>query len=139
MIIVDAHIHLVPAWYGFRGGVRAVTAEGYGKVRIQGEGIERCMPPSFITCAVFPDVVLEYMNWVGVDKAVLMQAPVYGVHNEYVAEVLTKYPSKFRGFGLMDPRDKKAPDKISYLASTLRFCGVKFEVPDVPCWLDDRK
>lgn len=139
LIIVDAHMHLIPAWYGFRNGVRAVVGEEYGRVRIQGKGVERWMPPSFTTSAVFPKMVLEYMNWIGIDKAVLMQAPVYGAHNEYVAQVLTKYPDKFRGFALMDPRDKKAPDKIDYLANTLKFCGVKFEVPDVPFWLDGRE
>jgi len=135
-MIIDSHMHVIPAWYGYRNGVRAVVGTGYGKVRIEREGTERWMPPSFTTCTVSPELALEYMNWVGVDKAVLMQAPVYGVHNEYVAEVLEKYPDKFKGFGLIDPRDKKALDKIKYLTDALKFCGVKFEVPDVPFWLD---
>jgi len=97
------------------------------------------MPPSFTTSTVSPEMVLEYMNSVQIDKAVLMQAPVYGVHNEYVAEVLAKYPDKFRGFALIDPRSKEAPGKIDYLAHTLKFCGVKFEVPDVPFWLDGKE
>ena len=138
MVTEDAHLHLVPAWYGSRNGVRAVTAEGYGKVRIESKGVERCMPPSFTTCTVLAELALEYMNWIGVDRAVVMQAPVYGVHNEYVAEVLRRYPDTFKGFGLVDPRDQKAADSISHLANTLGFCGVKFEVPDVPFWLDDR-
>jgi len=138
-MIIDVHMHVIPVWSGFRHGVTPVKGEGYGKIRIEGKGIERVMPPSFVNMNTPPEMVLEYMKWVGVDKAVLMQAPVYGVHNEYISEILGKYKDRFVGFGLLDPRDKKAPDKVTHLIKNLGFRGIKFEIPDIPIWLDDEK
>lgn len=88
-MIIDSPMHVIPAWYGYRNGVRAVVGTGYGKVRIEGESAERWMPPSFTTCTVSPELVLEYMNWIRVDKAVLMQAPVYGVHQDFAKVLLS--------------------------------------------------
>lgn len=138
-MIIDSHIHLFPVWCGARRGVTPVKGERFGKIRIEGEGIERVMPPSFINVGTSPEMVLEYMEWAGIDKAVLMQAPVYGVHNEYISDVLVKYKDKFVGFGLLDPRDEKAPDRASYLIKNLGFRGIKFEIPDIPIYLDDER
>jgi len=138
-MIVDAHMHVIPVWCGTQHGITPVKGEKYGKIRIEGKGVERVMPPSFINMSTSPEMVLEYMQWTGVDKAVLMQAPVYGVHNEYMSEVLVKHKDKFVGFGLLDPRDEKTPDKVNYLIKNLGFRGIKFEVPDVPIWLDNEK
>lgn len=138
--IIDCHMHVIPVWCGARNGIIPIKGERYGKVRFEGKGIERIMPPSFTNMTVWPEMVLEYMEWTGVDKAVLLQAPLYGVHNEYVSEVLTNHKDKFiAGFGLLDPRDEDASEKVSHLIKNMGFRGIKFEVPDVPFWLNDEE
>ena len=143
-MLVDAHTHVVPAYSGQRGGMR-IHAAGYGKLfrSERGDwrpgakrGVYRAMPPSFESCTVSPALLLEYLDWAGIDRAVLMQAPMYGEINEYVASVVEQYPDKFVGMALVDPRSPSALDELRFVAG-LGLKGVKIEVPDTPFWIDD--
>ena len=54
------------------------------------------------------------MDWLGVDKAFLVQGPMYGFHNRYVAGAVHRWPSRFLGFAIVDPTDgAKAADEMS--------------------------
>jgi len=140
--IVDIHMHCIPFFCGFKNGEWIMRSGKYGKVRLKKGVEERWMPPSFVNSNTDPEMLIEYMDWVGVDKAVLLQAPCYGDHNEYIAEVLEKYPDKFiAGFAVIDPREdiEKIIARVEYTIGELNFKGVKFEPPDTPFWLDDSK
>jgi len=95
MAIVDGHAHV---WMDASSFPKepddlALRAEGYGKFRRQKtaeakfaekghtvrDEIARLMPPSFVSCTAEPEVLIEYMSWVGVDKAVLLPSPGYCV------------------------------------------------------------
>ena len=146
--IIDAHMHVIPAFYGERNGT-LVHACGYGKVRYSERGNwrpgakrgeRRVMPPSFIHTTTSPAVVLEYMAMAGVDGAVLMQSIMYGQHNEYLADLVKKYPDKFiAAFAFVDPRKgEDAIDELDFIKD-LDLVGVKIEPPDMPFWLDDEQ
>jgi hypothetical protein len=137
-MIVDAHMHIFDRISGFRNRQRPVTGGNYGKVTVDGIA-ERWMPPSFRDSAVTIEVAVEYMDWIGVSRAVLLQAPVYGEKNDYVVENIAKFPDRFLGFGLVDPDDPKASEGVKQIKQDLGLSGVKFEVPDTPFWLDDPK
>ena len=147
--IIDAHIHVIPAFCGERNGT-PVHACGYGKVRYSERGNwrtgakrgeRRVMPPSFIHTTTLPEVVLEYMEWAGVDGAVLMQSIMYGNHNEYLSDLVKKYPDKFIGaFAFIDPRrGESAIEDLDWIKNDLNLIGVKIEPPDMPFWLDDEQ
>lgn len=144
-MIVDVHMHVIPAMYGVRNTMIIHTVP-YGKAfrSRRGKwrtgwprGYYRLMPPSFESSTVSPELVLEYMDWGGVDKAVLMQSTMYGQFNEYLAHVVKKYPDKFVALASIDPRTgNEALDELEFVAD-LGLVGVKLEPPDIPFYIDD--
>ena len=84
-MIVDAHLHIYPRFEGFceHGELKSLP---YGTV-LYGTGRKvRLQPPGFVDTNFPLEVALEYLDWMGIDKAVLLQAPMYGFWNEYVVE-----------------------------------------------------
>jgi len=140
MKIIDSHFHIWQTLCGLREGKYITKAEKYGKVRKIGQHIERWLPPSFENTVVSPEIALEYMEMVGVDKAVLLQAPCYGNNNEYLSEVVKKYPDKFVAIALIDPREKDlGTNMLEKAIYEQNLCGVKFEIPDYPFHPDEQK
>jgi predicted TIM-barrel fold metal-dependent hydrolase len=147
--VIDAHMHVIPAFFGERNGT-TLHGCGYGKVRysVRGDwrpgakrGERRVMPPSFVETTATPAVAMEYMDWVGVESAVLMQSLMYGDHNEYAADLIRQHPTRFiAGFAVVDPRDGEAAlEKLDWVIKDLGLLGAKLEPPDMPFWLDDPK
>lgn len=146
MEIIDAHVHVLPFLAGKRNQMLN-TGEFYGKVRrgVQGEwrpggkrGLIQFAPPSFHPTAVSPEMMIAYMDWAGVNRAVLMQAPMYGNHNEFTAAVASTFGTRFpASVGLADPREgKKGLEDLQFIHN-LGHAAVKLEIPDQPFWLDD--
>ena len=103
-MIVNSHVHIFRRLDGFTGAgrVRPLT---YGMVQI-GEGRPfRLLPPALERTNFPAEILLEYMAAAGVDRAVLMQGPLYGDMNDYYAEVLLRWPDRFLGVALVDPMD----------------------------------
>lgn len=137
MPVIDCHTHIWKNLSGIRRGHLQVVPCKYGKV-IVGEEKKRIFPPSFTKVKCPGTLMLEYMDWVGIDRAVLLPAPFYGDQNQYISYWVRRYPKKFVGFALIDPRRVPgAIDKLRYTVRTLGLKGVKFEVPDTPFLLDD--
>jgi predicted TIM-barrel fold metal-dependent hydrolase len=61
------------------------------------------MPPSFERTDSPPELALAHMDWMGVDRAFLVQGPMYGFHNRYVAGAVSRWPDRFLGFAIVDP------------------------------------
>jgi len=141
MKIVDCHLHVFPWIHGIRQGKLETKGERFGYVRLVGDGankIDRYLPPSFYHTSSEPEVALEYMRDAGVGKAVLLQAPCYGNHNEFLSEVVKRYPDRFTAFALVDPRSPKdAVDRLKTAVKELGLKGVKFEIPDTPFYPDE--
>jgi len=126
-MIIDGHIHTFTAARGVRLGEELITSERYGKVRRQGRGLERWMPPSFENSNFPVEMLVEYLDWAGVEKGILLQSTVYGDHNEYYSEIIKRYPGRFAGFALVDPRGgERSLDRLEYVVKKLGL------IPDIP-------
>lgn len=85
-MIIDAHTHIFPQVQGLTaaGPTRGL---GYGRVAMGSEHIQ-LMPPLCETTLHTPEMLLAHMDWAGVHKAVLLQAPFYGECNQYVSDAV---------------------------------------------------
>lgn len=126
MKIIDTHIHL----YDFRKGSPGASDMrplGYGRVcqcKVQG----RIAPPSFSDCTSSPDILLEYMDWCGVEKGIIMSNPYYGYFNEYVKEAVLNHPGRLKGVALVDVlQGKDAADELEKIYQEGILFGMAFE------------
>jgi predicted TIM-barrel fold metal-dependent hydrolase len=71
------------------------------------------------------ETLLELMAANGVDHTVIIQVIHYRWDNRYVADVLKKYPGKFRGVARVNPEDPDAPDHLVRLTREQGFHGVR--------------
>ena len=55
------------------------------------------------------ELFLDYMDEAGVEKAVFVQPWFYHWDNSYLARCLERYPERFRGVCVIDPRGPEAP------------------------------
>lgn len=72
-----------------------------------------------------PEMLLELMKQVGVEKTVIIQVRHYWYDNSYLASVLQQYPEYFRGVARVDPQSPAAPDHLSQLVEEQEFQGVR--------------
>jgi len=75
-MIVDAHLHSAT----HIGGAHVRTAGRYGVVTGPA-GEFQLLPPCFDPSACPPEMTLRFMDWVGIDHALLIQGLYYGWHN----------------------------------------------------------
>ena len=128
-MIIDAHAHVYEYVkpYGPLGEGRAI---GGGMVRWPDGTETRFIPENMGEYGFSAETLLEQMFLAGVDQAVLLQAQNYGYHNDYIAEVIRKYPGKFTGCTIFDPYARKAMDILRYCTEVYRFKIVKFELSE---------
>jgi predicted TIM-barrel fold metal-dependent hydrolase len=121
-VIVDCHAHVARVMTGFREPLR------YGKVQDQGQ-VAQMFPPSFDPPASPPEVLLGYMDQVGVDHTFLVQHHVYGNQNELVLECVRRWPDRFTGFGYLGGMGQ--PDAADQLERLIEngMAGLKIELP----------
>ena len=87
MDIIDAHVHIFRRISG-RVAQGNVTDAGYGIVRFDSGETCRILPPISEKTSFTPEALLKHMDWLGVARAVLLQAGFYGDHNREVAEAV---------------------------------------------------
>lgn len=125
--IIDAHAHVASCIAGFtsRGELRAA---GNG-MAVYADGTSFKMIPDGMgeTC-VTPEHLLKVMDENNVEKAVLLQGQFFGFHNEYTAEAVKKYPSRFIGAGSYDPFCNNVQSVKNHLFNELNFKIIKFEL-----------
>jgi len=107
---------------GFRAPLR------YGKVQ-DGAQVSQMFPPSFDPVASPPEVLLGYMDQVGVEMAFCVQHHVYGDQNELVLECVRRWPDRFRGFAYLGGMgEPEAADRLERLIAG-GMTGLKIELP----------
>lgn len=127
MKIIDAHAHVVQCIAGFtsRGELRAA---GGGRA-VYADGTEfQMIPAEMGETTVSPEALIKVMNENSVEKAVLLQGQFFGFQNEYTAQAVKKYPSRFVGAGAYDPFCVNAEAVKKHLFRDLGFKIVKFEL-----------
>lgn len=130
MVIVDVHAHIFEKFAGITNG-EPIQSEGYGKVKI-GNQIAQFLPPSFENSNSTVETLINYMDWCGIDKALLLQNVIYGYHNEYCHKAVNLYPDRLKAAALVDVvKGNKAADELYNLVRNNGFCGLKIEVNSI--------
>ena len=101
--IIDPHVHVWKhgAEYPFAAGAH--------------------VPPGDRT----PEMLLELMKANHVERTVIIQVIHYKWDNNYLADVLKRYPQYFKGVARVNPEDPAAPDHLSDLMKKPGFHGVR--------------
>jgi L-fuconolactonase len=117
------------------GTLAASVAPGAGKYRVIDSHVhvwkadpkypwakETTRPPATDATS---EMLLDLMKANGVEKTVIIQVIHYRWDNSYLADVLKRYPSYFRGVARVSPESPAAPDDLSRLVEQQGFRGVR--------------
>jgi len=117
------------------GALAASAAHAAGKYRVIDSHVhvwkadpkypwakETTRPPATDAAA---ETLLDLMKANGVEKTVIIQVIHYRWDNSYLADVLKRYPSSFRGVARVNPESPAAPDDLSRLVEQQGFRGVR--------------
>jgi predicted TIM-barrel fold metal-dependent hydrolase len=75
-----------------------------------------------------PEILLQCMDWAGIEKAVLLQGPFYGEQNAEVAEAVKNWPDRFVGAAFVDPWARDAQKLFFRAVEEEGFRVVKLEL-----------
>ncbi len=138
-MLLDAHIHMFPVVRGVCLGREETTSERYGMVRRQGRGLERFFPPSFEYSGFPYDVFMHYLDWAGIEKAVLFQSCIYGNHNDYyLHHAIELLSDRLKAYALVDPRTENARTLIDAVMQR-GFVGIKLDASELSIRLDSEQ
>ncbi len=106
-MIIDAHIHL---WNPLRGDGMGTErkALGWGLAEQNGRTYY-ATPPSFQDSQSTYQMALAHMNWLGIDRAVVLQEFMDGKQDDYLAVVRRECPDRFSCTALFDRRTYEDP------------------------------
>jgi predicted TIM-barrel fold metal-dependent hydrolase len=136
MMVIESHAHVFKEFAGQRHGDCPVIPTSYGKAK-QHEKEYQMFAPEYDKCSVPFGIFDTYMEFIGVDKAVIIQNPCYGDQREYVKDIVNANPGRIVGVGMIDPRKiDNLGKEIDTLCKDYNFVGVKMEIPDVPFFMD---
>ena len=128
-MIIDAHAHVYPEVRGrIKGG--ETRSIGYGKMRIGDSEIGRVLPPHAIETKFTPEMLIEYMDWGGVDRTMLLQGTFYGECNRYASEAIRRYPDRLFGAAFLDPWSPDWQVMFEEAVEQLGFRAVKLELSE---------
>lgn len=99
-MMIDAHIHLWNRLHGDDFGVDR-EALSWGRAR-QGDRIYYAAPPAFEDSLSTYERALAHMNWLGIDRAVVLQEFMDGKQDGYLAQVRRACPDRFSCLALFD-------------------------------------
>lgn len=120
-VIIDAHVHLADRLTGFRRPLR------YGRVA-DGDEVSQWFPPSFDPPASSPEMLLAYMDDLGVDRAIIVQHHLYGDQNATVLAAVRRWPDRFDGYAYLGAFDQPDdPDRLEQLIGD-GLLGLKVEL-----------
>lgn len=131
-LLVDSHAHIFSSIDGYKKGKLAQGLR-YGRIKTA-EGTDPFFP-ALLEDIRFPiDMLVEIMDRHGVEKAVLLQNPYIGIHNEEIAAAIHRYPDRFVGTIQVDPLKESAVDTINAFGHGAQSV-LKFELSENTGWL----
>jgi len=126
-MMIDVHVHVFPHFSGISDGQPIVSGR-YGRVKV-GNRLEQFLPPCFENSTSHIETYRAYMEWCDVQAAVLVQHPLYGYHNEYILDILKRWPGTFAGLVVVDiTKGQAAADELTHYID-LGMSGLKIETP----------
>ena len=99
-MIIDAHIHLWNRLHGDDIGIER-EALSWGRARQNGE-VYYATPPAFEDSLSTVERALAHMDWLGIDRAVVLQEFMDGKQDGYLSEVRKAWPTRFSCMALFD-------------------------------------
>ena len=93
-MIVDAHLHVWNQIDGMIANETPVVPLGGGMIRL-GDDEMLGMPAYLLDCAARAELVVSEFDAAGVDMGVVVQDYMDGVQNDYLREVLDRFPGRF--------------------------------------------
>ena len=126
-MIIDSHCHVFETLRGYTGR-GYVTPVGYGRVRFDNGDTARMLPPLNEETRFTAEMLLAYMDWVGVDKALIMTHNFHGYLNDYVADCIRRWPDRFFGACSVDPCAAQRDAMVRRLTDELGFRNFKLEL-----------
>jgi len=106
---------------------------------IKGRGLEWFFPPSFEYSGFPYDVFIHYLDWCGIEKAVLFHSYVYGYHNDYyLNHAIEPRSNRLKAYALIDPRPENAKTLIDAFMQR-GFVGINVTAPKFPIRLDNEQ
>ncbi len=126
MKVIDIHAHIYPKVAGITDGA-PMTSEPLGRVRV-GNEVRQFLPPAFELTHSTHEMLLAYMDWCGISKALLMPNPYYGYFNDYFIDAVKKAPDRFRAVALVDLiKGESAARELATLYDNTPLFGFKVE------------
>ena len=128
-MIIDAHLHITDGFNGFTG--TGPTRSLQFGMAMHGDEPIQVLPPLNPGKTVFlPETLIRYMDWIGIDKAVLLQGSFYGDQNKYLYEAHQKWPDRFLPAAFLDPRAADVREQFHRVAEVFDFRILKFEMSE---------
>ncbi|RPI86255.1 MAG: hypothetical protein EHM41_09135 [Chloroflexi bacterium] len=124
-MIVDSHAHIFIQLKG-ETGTGSTRGLGYG-LATHGSRTIRLLPPYCQETTFTLKMLLHNLDWVGVDKAVLLQGPFYGDWNDYVEKAVQSHPDRFVGAYHIDPWASGFQESLARVLVSDCFSAVKLE------------
>jgi predicted TIM-barrel fold metal-dependent hydrolase len=125
-MIIDAHAHIFPSVNGLNGA-GPTRGRGLGRITIGAQPPQQLLPPLSTHLEHTPEMLIAHMDWLGVDKAVLLQGPFYGECNAYVAAAAARYPDRLIAAAYFDPWAEDSRQTFEQTLSDPVFRAVKLE------------
>jgi predicted TIM-barrel fold metal-dependent hydrolase len=72
------------------------------------------------------EILIDDMDRHGCTHCVLVQTICHGWDNTYLADCVKRYPTRFKGHGLIDPTDAKVADRLEYWTKEHGLVGMRF-------------
>lgn len=126
-MIIDAHAHVFETLRGMTGR-GYVTPIGYGQIRFDTGQVARIMPPMNEETRFTAEMLLSFMDWVGVDMAFIMQHNFHGANMDYIASCIRRWPDRFRGACTFDPYANEWRTMLKRYHEEMGFRSMKLEL-----------
>jgi predicted TIM-barrel fold metal-dependent hydrolase len=119
--IIDMHMHLFPRFSGLG------QSRHYGRFVFDGQE-KQALPPSFVNTDSQPEVALAYMDWCGVERAMLLQGPYHGSQNVFYLDVIQRWPDRFVAMAMVDPTEGEHAARELRRSTEDGCLGLKIEI-----------
>jgi len=128
-MIVDAHAHIFDAIKG-RIGSGQIKPLSNGGLRLGDGKVVQLLPHASGELQFTAEMLLNFMDESGVDRAILLQGPFYGDMNDYVLHAMQRWPDRFVGAAYLDLWAENPRENFHRVIDQMGFRIVKFELSE---------
>lgn len=119
-------------WDGVTPGFEGLLDVGFhvgefGRFEWERDGVAyyiQWLPPHLEGNEARPERMLAQMQYLGVDRALLQRGLMYGIIDEYIAEIVRRYPDKLRGCCAVEESQIEQPAQIERLLFCVKDLGL---------------